>query len=121
MLDFDDLRDEVNDFKEKNPLGFKIACILVLLFLVSLIVFFFQRGNETIRINENEEIIPDQKIEAPDSPDLEKDYFESRQKEKEWTENEIMNYFTVPEGSSSMTNLENENDSLVKNILDSSL
>lgn len=121
MLDFDDLKDGINEFKENNPLGFKIASLLVILFFISLIVFFVQRGPETIRINENEEFLPDQPITVPDSPDVEKDYFESRIKEKEWTENEIMNYFTAPEGSQSMSNLENENDNIVKNILESSL
>ncbi len=116
MFDLDDLREKITDFKEKSPLGFKIAVLFIALFFISLIILAFQGGAQKIVIDENEKIVPDAEILIPDSPDLEKNYFPSRKPEQKWNESEILNYFTPPDDSS-MTNLERSNDSLVNDIL----
>lgn len=120
MVDFDDLKDGIVNYKEQHPLGFKIALILIILFFISLLVIVFQSGNKTVVLDEGDKFVPDQTIVTPDAPDVEKDYFPSRSTEKQWSENEILNYFTVPEAAP-MTNLEKENDKIVNDILGASL
>ncbi len=120
MIDFDDLKDGIENYKKQHPLGFKIAIILIALFLLSLLVILFQSGNKTIVLDEGDKFVPDQPIITPDAPDVEKDYFPSRTTEKQWSENEILNYFTVPDVNP-MTNLEKENDKIINDILGASL
>lgn len=116
MLDLDDIKEQISDFREKSPLGFKIAVILSALFLIALIVFLFQGTPQKIVLDEAENLVPDAEILIPDSPDFEKDYFPSRQTEEKWSDAEIMNYFTPPD-SASMEKLEQSNDSIINDIL----
>lgn len=122
MLDFDDIKAiaddiSVKNFAKKNPIVFTVICIIVFLFLTALVILLIQtKPQKKVQEAPSEVFSADAPILIPDAPEIEKDYFTSRNTRNEWSKTEITKWFTYPDDES-MRELEKTNDSVSAEIL----
>ncbi len=123
MLDFEDIKAiadglSVKDFARKKPFIFTVICLIVFLFFSGLIILLIQTSPEK---KKNTPQVPDfftadAPVLLPDAPDIEKDYFSTRNTKNEWTKDEIEKWFTYP-SDEMMNELEKTNDMISDEIL----
>lgn len=115
MLDFYELKETVLDFTRKKPMLAFITVIILLFFMLAMIVLFIQSSKPKQETYEKPNIVLDATPLSPDGPELEKDYYPSRTTQSNWNNEEIKQWFTVPDKE--MTEeLERANDNIIKEI-----
>jgi hypothetical protein len=115
MLDFEDLRENISDFIEENPLLSRIAAIVLFFFMTALVIILIQTSKPKPKKYERTDIILDSKPLYPDGPDIEKDYYHSRTTKESWSDEEIKQWFT-PSDPKMINELEKANDRIVNEI-----
>lgn len=122
MLDLDDLKAIVDDFSikefaQKKPFIFTVLCLIVFLFVAGLVILLIQTSPQKKPAEKPmETFTADSPILIPDAPNIEKDYFTSRNTENEWSKAEIEKWFTYPDDNV-MNELKRTNDSIADEIL----
>lgn len=117
MIDFDDIKEAVSDFIDEKPLLFRIALLIVIFFLIALIIIFIQSSPKKQNIPyKKDEIMLTSEPVMTDGPNIEKDYYSSRTTENVWSETQLKEWFTSPDGKLS-SGLEKANDKIVSDII----
>ncbi len=115
MLDFDDIKETVSTFFYEKPVLARITLIILCFFLVAMIIIFVQSSPEKQKSYEKNTIILEAAPEIPQGPQIEKDYYQTRNTQSSWTEDEIKKYYTEPDFKM-LKELEIANDKIVSDI-----
>ena len=116
-MDFDNLGENVRDFIHEKPLIATLIGIFALFFFTALIIIVIQTSkpktpSQTFR---KDPFTADAKLLIPAAPEIEKDYYPSREAKNTWTEKDIEPWFTKPDGET-FKNLESANDKIISDI-----
>ena len=115
MLDFEDLKENISDFIEDNPLLARIAALVLFFFMAALVIILIQTSKPKQKKYERTNIILDSKPLYPDGPAIEKEYYHSRSTQETWTEEQIKQWFTDTDPKM-INELEKSNDRIVNEI-----
>ena len=117
MIDIEDLKDSFSNFAHEKPVIFTVIVTVIFLFFAGLIILIIQTTPvKKIEVVEQEPFEQDAPILIPDAPDIEKEYYQSRITENQWSKEDINRWFTFPE-EDSMNELRKSNDKIVEDIL----
>ncbi len=116
MFDFYDIKESFSDFAHEKPILFAVIVLAVFLFFAGLIILMIQTSPvKKVEFQEPEKFEQDAPVLIPDAPDIEKDYYQNRITENQWSKEEIDKWFTYPE-EDTMSELERANDRIVNDI-----
>lgn len=121
MFDLDDMKEgltgfSLKDFREEKPVLFALLCLICILFLIGLIILLIQNTPEHSTVRESEHFEADAPVIIPDQPQIEKQYYLSRETSGKWSRKESDKWFTYPE-EDVMKDLKESNDKMVQDIL----
>lgn len=118
MLNLEDIKYEISDFAHEKPLILTVICIVVLLFIAGIIILFIQTSPEKKPLLQSPEpFTADSPVLIPDAPDIEKEYYPTRNIQNQWSEDEVQKWFTFPEDET-MNELEKANDKITQDIIE---
>ncbi|MGI5069931.1 hypothetical protein HRO26_02115 [Treponema pectinovorum] len=115
MIDFEELKDNFFELFHKKPLYSLGLLIILLFFLIALIVIFIQSSKPKQKTYQKTDFVLDAKPLLPEGPEIEKNYYPERSLKKQWSQQEIEQWFTKPD-STNLKELERTNDKIVKEI-----
>ena len=116
-MDFSELSENVKGFVTEKPLLATIIGIFAVLFLASLVILTIQTSKPKVQKQtfKQEMFTADAKLLIPAAPEAEKDYYPSRTQKKNWSEEEVMPWFTTPD-QVAIEGLEKANDTIISDI-----
>lgn len=109
------LYEKVKDFCIENKTVSIIISLLILLIVLCIILLISTTGKKK-EPDQPEPIVLTQPLVVPEGPVLPKDYNISRKTEKNWSEKEITEWFTVP-SDNEIDALSKSNDNMVNEII----
>ncbi len=115
MIDIEGISEEITDFIHRKPILTAITAVILFFFVLALVVVMIQTRPAKKVKYEKSDFTPDSELIIPDKPTVEKDYYPSREIGKEWTEDEIEEYLTIPDGQI-LNELEKANDKIAADI-----
>lgn len=117
-MDFQELLDNLRDFLEENRKMAVIVCSgLCLLMMLMLIAICIQNSSKKkLSVHEEKKLVLDQPLLIPDGPTVPKGYITSRKTEKNWSDNQIEEWFTLPDAGE-VEKLSQANDRIINEII----
>lgn len=120
MIDVQEYIDNLRDLIEENKKIATIACasLLVVLILLSVIVIQSESKARALKKSriEAKKLILDQPLLIPEGPVVPSGYITSRKTEKQWSDEEVENWFTLPD-SEEVEKLGKANDRMINEII----
>lgn len=120
MIDFEEYIEKLRDLIEENRKIVIISCAS--LFFVFIILAFFvvrsDMNSRTAKRNRIEEtkLVIDQPLMIPEGPIVPSGYITNRKTEKNWSDEEVENWFTLPD-SEEVEKLGKANDRIINEII----
>ncbi len=120
MIDFEEYIEKLRDLIEENRKIVIISCAS--LFFVFIILTFFvvrsDMNSRTAKRNRIEEtkLVIDQPLMIPEGPIVPSGYITNRKTEKNWSDEEVENWFTLPD-SEEVEKLGKANDRIINEII----
>lgn len=112
------LIEKIQNFYEENKkLSFVILGMLFIILVCLILLVSIGKKNTKTPVE-----IPGQNFElterlfVPDGPELPREYSVSRQTQKQWSDEEVEPYFTVP-GEKEISSLATSNDNMINEII----
>lgn len=120
MIDFEEYIEKLRDLIEDNRKIVIISCA-GLLFVFVILAFFVVRSDmnsRTAKRNRIEEtkLVIDQPLMIPEGPIVPSGYITNRKTEKNWSDEEVENWFTLPD-SEEVEKLGKANDRIINEII----
>lgn len=116
-MDFQELLDNLRDFLEENRKMAVIVCSgLCLLMMLMLIAVIQNSSKKKLSVHEEKKLVLDQPLLIPDGPTVPKGYITSRKTEKNWSNNQIEEWFTLPDAGE-VEKLGQANDRIINEII----
>lgn len=120
MIDFEEYIEKLRDLIEENRKIVIISCA-GLLFVFIILAFFVVRSDmnsRTAKRNRIEEtkLVIDQPLMIPEGPIVPSGYITNRKTEKNWSDEEVENWFTLPD-SEEVEKLGKANDRIINEII----
>ncbi len=120
MIDFEEYIEKLRDLIEENRKIVIISCA-GLLFVFVILAFFVVRSDmnsRTAKRNRIEEtkLVIDQPLMIPEGPIVPSGYITNRKTEKNWSDEEVENWFTLPD-SEEVEKLGKANDRIINEII----
>lgn len=120
MIDFEEYIEKIRDLIEENRKIVIISCA-GLLFVFVILAFFVVRSDmnsRTAKRNRIEEtkLVIDQPLMIPEGPIVPSGYITNRKTEKNWSDEEVENWFTLPD-SEEVEKLGKANDRIINEII----
>lgn len=120
MIDFEEYIEKLRDLIEDNRKIVIISCA-GLLFVFVILAFFAVRSDmnsRTAKRNRIEEtkLVIDQPLMIPEGPIVPSGYITNRKTEKNWSDEEVENWFTLPD-SEEVEKLGKANDRIINEII----
>ncbi|MBQ1949803.1 MAG: hypothetical protein II367_06580 [Treponema sp.] len=120
MIDVQEYIDNLRDLIEENKKIATIACasLLVVLILLSVIVIQSESKARALKKSriEAKKLVLDQPLLIPEGPVVPSGYITSRKTEKQWSDEEVENWFTLPD-SEEVEKLGKANDRMINEII----
>lgn len=120
MIDVQEYIDNLRDLIEENKKIATIACasLLVVLILLSVIVIQSESKARALKKSriEAKKLVLDQPLLIPEGPVVSSGYITSRKTEKQWSDEEVENWFTLPD-SEEVEKLGKANDRMINEII----
>lgn len=113
---FYEIKQRIQDFARNNPRVTIISSVIAVLFFAALIIVLIQTSPAKKKYSDSGRDFPlDFSVMPPDEPELEKDYYFSRESALQWNDEQIKQWFTLPEPDSTK-DLELSNDEIISEI-----
>lgn len=112
---FENFREESDELIHNKPHVLITIILIVVFFIIGLVVLLIQTSTKKEKIVQKIEFTADSPIMIPDTPNVEKDYYQYRTTPEKWSREELEKNFTFPD-EKTMKQLEKENDNLVNDI-----
>jgi hypothetical protein len=113
MLDV--LIENIKDFFRGKRLLAVLISIGVFLFFTASVIIIIQSCPAKNKFPKGEQFVSDQELLVPSEPVLEKEYYFSRNNSETWDDQEVKEWFTVPDGRS-FEQLQKANDGIAADI-----
>lgn len=119
MIDVQETLDKFQDFLlENRKKTVIICCTLILLMLIVVVIMMASEGNAS-RKNKKadaQKLVLDQPLMSPAGPVVPEGYITTRKTEKNWSEEEIEKWFTLP-SQEEVEQLGQANDRIIQDII----
>lgn len=117
-MDFQELLDALKDFLEENRKLALIMCggITLMLILLLLAICLQNSSKKKNNIPEAKKLVLEQPLLVPDGPTVPKGYIYSRTTEKNWSDEQIEEWFTLPD-EEEVEKLGHANDRIINEII----
>ena len=120
MIDVQEYIDNVRDLIDENrKLALAVAGGLILILVLLLILLIMSENKKTAAKNsaiESKKLVLDQPLLVPDGPTVPNGYITSRTTEKNWSENDVEQWFTQPD-KEEVEKLGEANDRIINEII----
>lgn len=116
-MDFQELLDKIRDFLEENRKLALIACSGLCAVMMLLLVLCIQStSKKKTKVPEEKKLVLDQPLMIPDGPTVPKGYITSRKTEKNWSDEQAEEWFTLPDADE-VEKLGHANDRIINEII----
>ena len=118
MININEAIDKIQDFLEEDKRRTIIICLCLILMCLCAVLALCLSSSGTKNKSKVEEkkLILDQPLLVPDGPSIPDGYITSRKTEKNWSEEEIEKWFTLPD-EGEVEKLGDTNDRIVQDII----
>ncbi len=116
-MDLSELCDNITDFFSQRQKALLVSSILAIFFCAALIALLFIPQKKEVPSSNfrSPPLEADQDLLLPQGVSIPQDYAVSRETKDNWTEAEVKEWLSVPDGGA-VEKLSRANDALVKNI-----
>ncbi len=120
MFDIKESLQNILDLLKKDSKKTLIACsILIFLCICAIIALAVGNANQKKlpkKITEEQKLVLDEPLLVPSAPGISDEYITTRKTEKNWNENEIEKWFTLPD-ENEVQKLGDSNDRIIQDII----
>lgn len=92
-----------------------VSCALILMTCTALTVFIVQKTKKPAAVQNERELVADQKLLVPDGPEVQKGYITARRTKDKWDDSDAERWLTLP-SKKELDDLGRANDRLVLDI-----
>lgn len=117
-MDFQELLDNFRDFLEENRKLAIIMCagLSALLVLLLIVVCIQSSSKKKKNLPEEKKLVLEQPLQIPDGSTVPKGYIYSRNTEKSWNDQQVEEWFTLPDAEE-VEKLGHANDRIINEII----